>query len=116
MFARRDLVAIREATEAYARLVVPRTAVGAEELRRGKFMEGDRMLAFRDGREPLRDLAVERAALEAALGAAPQSGANLLPLEKHVGDGEHDDDRGNQAGDVRPDQDKALAEGKRRAE
>jgi hypothetical protein len=105
MFADRDLVAIREATEAYARVVVPDTPVldvhrdclaealchrltlysvsdgaavrpvGAEELSRGRFMEGARVLVFRDGREPLRNLAVERSALDAALGTSP-------PLEK----------------------------------
>lgn len=112
MFTDRDLVAIREATEAYARVVVPDTPVldmhrdclaealchrltlfsvsesgaavrpvGAEELSRGRFMEGARVLVFRDGREPLRNLAVERSALDAALGASPSVEKNQAPSE-----------------------------------
>ena len=57
------LVAVYSVTEAEVRKVAP------EELEGGLFMQGGRVVQFKDGREPITGLAVPRQALKAAVAA-----------------------------------------------
>src|SRR6516162_11829121 len=54
--------------------------------------------------------------LEINARTAPRSGADLLALEDDIAGGEDQDHCGDQAGELRPDQDKALPRRQRRAE